>query len=70
MNAQLRNFALEVGRTYTNRNGSEYLCKDVCGKSSYLKRVKDGWTLVVHIITMYEDGTIEWDYPTGGHFPR
>ena len=33
-----------------------------------MKRVKDGWTLEAHTITMYEDGTIEWDYSTGGHW--
>lgn len=40
------------------------------GDCSYLERVKDAWVLVAHVITMYEDGTIEWDYSTGGHFPR
>uniref|UniRef100_UPI003FF0DD19 hypothetical protein n=1 Tax=Dysosmobacter welbionis TaxID=2093857 RepID=UPI003FF0DD19 len=33
-----------------------------------MKRVKDGWTLEAHTITMYEDGAIEWDYSTGGHW--
>ena len=68
--ASVRNFTLEIGKTYTNRNGSEYLCKDVWDDCSYLERVKDAWALVAHVITMYEDGTIEWDYSTGGHFPR
>lgn len=67
--AFVRNFTLEIGKTYTNRNGSKYLCKDVHGNCSYLERVKDGWTLVAHIITRYEDGTIEWDYSTGGYLP-
>ena len=29
---------------------------------------KSGWTITVHNVRMYDDGSIEWDYSTGGHF--
>lgn len=64
-----RNFTLAVGAVYRNRNGSDYLCEAPREPGCYtMKRVKDGWTLEAHTITMYEDGTIEWDYSTGGHW--
>jgi len=67
-----RNFVLTRGKVYTNRNGSEYLCKDISPWTGLhlMERVKDGWTLDAHVITMYEDGTIEWDYSTGGRWTR
>lgn len=34
------------------------------------ERVKDGWRLYAHGILEYEDGTIEWNYSTGGRFSR
>ena len=59
------------GCTYTNHNGSDYLCKSISDdNSAVMERVQDGWTLVAHGIQMYGDGTIEWDYSTGGHWIR
>ena len=64
-----RNFALTIGAVYHNRNGSDYLCEAIREPGCYImKRAKDGWTLEAHTITMYEDGTIEWDYSTGGRW--
>lgn len=34
-----------------------------------LERVSDGWTLLAHGICVYEDGSIEWDWSTWGHWP-
>jgi len=74
-----------IGEIYRNRNGSEYLCTGNCSYLSeeqelrslnlgehiaYLERVKDGWTLSAHGVILYEDGTIEWNFSTGGHFIR
>jgi len=57
--------------TYTNHNGSDYLCKSIPDDhSAEMERVKDGWTLVAHGIEKYGDGTIEWDYSTGGHWVK
>lgn len=66
-----RNFMLAIGKVYTNRNGNDYLCKAIREPGCYLmERVKDSWTLEAHVIIMYEDGTIEWDYSGGGHWTR
>ncbi len=74
-----------VGQTYINRNGGKYLCTENLLYSSeeqkqrslalgehiaYMERVKDGWKLDAHGVIQYEDGTIEWNYSTGGHFSR
>ena len=34
-----------------------------------MERVKDGWSLTAHGVIQYADGTIEWNYSTGEHFP-
>ncbi len=73
-----------AGQIYRNRNGGEYLCTgnafyendarreravSLGEHTAYMKRVKDGWSLIAHGVIQYEDGTIEWNYSTGGHFP-
>mgnify|MGYP000848839660 FL=1 len=63
--------ALYPGCAYTNHNGSDYLCKSIPDENSaIMERITDGWTLVAHGIQRYGDGTIEWDYSTGGHWIR
>jgi|GEM_PF-704645 len=63
--------AIFPGCTYINHNGGDYLCISIPDeKSAVMERVKDKWTLVAHGIKMYGDGTIEWDYSTGGHWTR
>lgn len=37
--------------------------------AAYMERVKDGWSLAAHGVIQYGDGTIEWNYSTGEHFP-
>ena len=63
------------GTVYVNRGGGKYLCGDVWENDtpalSYCARMTNtatGWTLVAHGVTQYPDGSIEWDYSTGGHF--
>lgn len=61
---------LEPGKVYRNRCGDDYLCKSVKEDSSaILERLSDRWTLVAHGAGLYPDGTIEWDYSTGGFWP-
>jgi len=68
---ETRHYRLVIGQTYRNRNGSDYICRSCVDPDCYtLERIKDGWTLTAHVITMYEDGTIEWDYSTGGRWTR
>lgn len=63
--------AIIVGQIYTNHNGSDYLCKSITDdNSAEMERVTDGWTLVAHGLQKHEDGTIEWDYSTGGHWAK
>lgn len=72
-----------VGRIYKNRNGSEYRCTgnaaypdDVQEERSLALgkhrastiRLTDGWAIEVHGIHQYEDGTVEWNYSSGGSF--
>ncbi len=74
-----------VGQIYINRNGGKYLCtgnlfyeNDAQSQRAvslgehvaYMERVKDGWSLAAHGVIEYEDGTIEWNYSTGGRFPH
>lgn len=64
-----RNFKLIAGEAYINRNGRKYLCVAVKEPNCYtMRRIGDDWTLDAHNITRYEDGTIEWDFSSGGYF--
>ena len=70
-------FTPEVGKTYQNRSGGTYLCThvyegDTVEPSSNARMVNTatGWTMLCHGLVQYPNGTIEWDYSTGGHFPR
>ena len=73
-----------VGRIYHNRGGGEYRCTgnrlymsdeqqrralSLGDHVAYMERVKDGWSLTAHGAIQYADGTIEWNYSTGEHFP-
>jgi len=61
----------EIGTIYQNRNGSRYRCTHAFIDGSVLmERLSDGWTLTAHGVCQYEDGTIEWDYSTGGRWTR
>lgn len=70
-----KRFKPTTGEIYLNRNGKIYLCGDVWDNNtpepSYCARMTNtatGWTFVAHGIVQYEDGTIEWDYSSGGRF--
>lgn len=68
-------FVPTTGCTYRNRNGNEYRCTGVLESIhpsetlAYFTRVSDEWNLTAHGPQIYEDGTIEWNYSTGGHWP-
>ena len=72
-----------VGQIYRNRNGSEYRCTgnaaypdDIQKERSLalgehrasMLRLTDGWAIEVYGIHQYEDGTVEWNYSSGGSF--
>ena len=73
-----------VGQIYHNRGGGEYRCTgnrlymsdeqqrralSLGDHVAYMERVKDGWSLTAHGVIQYADGSIEWNYSTGEHFP-
>lgn len=66
----MKRIVLQVGKIYKNRNGSTYICKVVNSNSAILERESDGWTLTAWGIGQHENGTIEWDYSTQGHWKR
>ncbi len=58
----------EPGKIYRNKGGGDYLCIRNEGENAIMRHVVTGWTLKANGIIQYEDGTIEWDYSTEGHF--
>ena len=65
-----KKFTPEPGRTYTNAGGGTFLCLETRSEPglAVMRNVKSFWTLLAHGCGVYEDGTIDWDYSTGGHF--
>ena len=72
-----------VGQIYKNQNGREYCClsntsypneKDsqrsveLGEHQADMVRMSDGWSFTAHGLHQYEDGTVEWNYSTGGAF--
>lgn len=61
-------FVPVVGEVYENAGGGRFLCKRSNGCDARMQNILSGWDCVAHGIVRYEDGTIEWDYSTGGTF--
>ena len=63
-------FRPTIGEVYENVAGGEYRCQSVRepGLEAWMQNTVTGWTLLAHGIVLYEDGKIEWNYSTGGHF--
>ena len=62
-------FIPETGRTYTNAGGGSFCCLMENGRGdAVMQNVSSLWTFMAHGCGIYEDGTIDWDYSTGGHF--
>ena len=67
---------LEVGSLYKlhDRDGYVLECLRVMSDdyySPYSARVRStitGWTMDIHGVNMYEDGSIDWDFSTNGYF--
>lgn len=56
------------GKVYKNKGGGEFLCIQSLEENAIMKNTASGWTFKAHGIIQYDDGTIEWDYSTGGHY--
>ena len=66
---KMRHFKLNEGTVYENAGGGFYRCNKVIDRDSYeVVNVYTGWTCIVHVITYYEDGCIEWDSSSMGHW--
>ncbi|QUO34168.1 hypothetical protein KFE16_09550 [Clostridiaceae bacterium Marseille-Q4149] len=61
-------------KQHENPYGYRYLCLSVEKRpllndtTAQMRRTSDGWTLTAHGLIRYEDGTIEWNYSTGGRW--
>lgn len=69
--AAIRHAELERGKEYKNRGGGTFKCISREHRNSdayYMQNTASRWTFMAHVITLYDDGTIEWDYSTGGTF--
>lgn len=67
----MRHFELNEGTVYENAGGGFYKCLRVIDRDTYeMVNVYSGWVIIVHTVTYYEDGCIEWDYSTMGHFDK
>lgn len=56
------------GKIYKNKHVATFYCETATCAGAVMKSVESGWTMLVHGVQQYEDGTIEWDYSTGGYF--
>ncbi len=64
-------FMPEQGKRYTNAGGGTFLClRSEPNGEAVMQNVKSLWTFEAHGCGIYEDGTMDWDYSTGGHFER
>lgn len=55
-------YVLEVIRTLPDDGYSPF--------SALVRSTVTGWTMKVHGVNQYEDGSIDWDYSTEGIFTR
>lgn len=67
-------FIPRVGTVYANRGGGKFECIDIRTyrriERITMQNIASGWTFTAHGCGIYEDGTIDWDYSTDGHFER
>ena len=59
-----------VGKEYHNQGGGSYKCLEVriYNGTAVMQNISSKWTFVAHGLGMYHDGSIDWDYSTGGYF--
>lgn len=62
---------LQKGHTYKHHsNGCTYYCIDGGLTPTLMDVEGHHWTFEAHDVNLYEDGTIDWWYSTGGHFKK
>lgn len=67
-----RRVKIIAGQRYRNHGdkdgGEKYLCLTSDQSGADMRNILSGWTFRAHCINRYEDGSIDWDYSTGGRF--
>lgn len=64
-------FSPAPGMIYNNRGGGSYRCmKTNYDGTPVFQNIASGWTLSAHGCGVYPDGSIDWDFSTGGHFEK
>lgn len=54
---------------YANAGGGTFKCiHNLDDGKAVMQNIRSGWTFTAHGIGIYEDGTIDWDFSTGGVF--
>lgn len=63
-------FAPVKGHIYENAGGGRYLCEsqDNGDYTAWMMNIVSGWTCKAKGLVRYENGMIEWDWSTDGHF--
>lgn len=60
----------EQGKIYRNKGGGEFFCIRSRDNNAVMQNTASGWIFKANGVIQYKDGSIEWDYSTGGHFER
>jgi len=73
MKKDRRPFEPERGTIYMNHGGGTFRCltaprRCFIGIAAMMQNTKSGWTFEARGIHTYDDGSIDWDYSTGGHY--
>ena len=73
MSGKRRPFQPEEGGIYENHGGGTFCClgkirKGPLGWAATFQNTKSGWTFQANGIHGYPDGSIDWNFSTGGHF--
>ena len=63
-----RKFVPKAGTTYRNRGGGIFRCISSGEHEAIMQNISSLWTLTAHGCGLYKDGTMDWDYSTGGCF--
>lgn len=61
-------FEPKRGELYKNINGQTFVCLESFGADATMVNIDTGWRFQAHGCRKFDDGTIEWDYSTGGYF--
>lgn len=63
-----RRITPEQGKVYKNKGGGEFFCIRGYAGDAVMRNIASGWSFKANGVIQYGDGSIEWDYSTGGHF--